>query len=608
MDIFGSVRPLRSSIGPKRAEVFVGAIDRRTGTLFSEVVLAADVSEDDHNVPGLLFSGPDTLLCGHTGHHDSRFVTLSRVAVSEGGLRFLGSRRLEFPDPCTYVYLLDFGEKVLLLTRSIRFNWTGMWLDQDGAPLSAPFVFLPWAVDSLDPSYSGRDGNRPYLVVRKGRDGSHVFAATNDHPRAYRNGVFAGRIRGNQIENLSGEVQHILGSEESWSPFEQLSEIMPSGQKFVPWIHDVAEGKDNDVYFAVSGRKKSRRDFRHGRDRIRSGYSYEIMRFANHGVSRVKTIRAGASLYSREEDYSGGIALNPLDPQHVVFSAQGFAGKKPPPHDARWQVWETRLDSEPENSRLVSRGAKELSNIRPVFSVASPTGHHSLFYLQGTYPRYQSVQTEVAQLHYEPGHNCFDFESRHCDLLFPVDRQPLFPVEERELFESLLETTDHYLEFGGGSSTISALSSGIARVTTLDSDGALLTTLQEVFPVVRRDASQVFEPMRLSAPAIGPWGYPLGNRKTDFPRQYRTILAGLPPADLVLIDGRYRVACFLEVLRNLTQPVVVLWDDYAVREEYHVVESVVGKPELVGRMGKFVLTERKRVPLSVAKVARSLPL
>jgi len=604
MDIFGSVRPSRSSTGSGRAEVFVGAIDRRSGTFFSEVVLGADTSEDDHNVPGLLLSRGDTLLCGHTGHHDSKFVTLSRVAVSDHGLRLLDSRQIEFPDPCTYVYLLDMREKILLLTRSIRFNWTGMWLGQDGAPLSAPFVFLPWAVDPFDSFYSGRDGNRPYLIVRKGRDGSFVFAATNDHPRAYRNGVFAGRIRANRIENLSGEVLNILGSEESWSPFEQLTEIMSAGRKFVPWIHDVAEGRDNDVYVAVSGRKKSRQDFRHGRDRVRSGYSYEIMRFANHRVNHVKTIRAGASMYSREEDYVGGIALNPLDPQHVVFSAQGFTGKKPPTESSRWQLWETRLDSEPANSRLLSRGAKELSNLRPIFSVPSTAGHHSLFFLQGSYSRYKSIQTEVARLGYEPGQSCFPFDSIHCDLPYSLGAEALFPEQERHLFESLIGESNHYLEFGSGSSTIQAFSAGVKRVTTIDSDGTVLTAISGLFPRLRKTERQVFTAVRLRAPFIGLWGYPIGARPVDFPRQYPSILAKFPPADLILIDGRCRLASFLAIVQTLKKPAIVMWDDYTSRPEYWEIESVIPPSRIVGRMAVFNLIRPVRVPRRIQRLSR----
>lgn len=57
--------------------------------------------------------------------------------------------------------------------------------------------------------------------------------------------------------------------------------------------------------------------------------------------------------------------------------------------------------------------------------------------------------------------------------------------------------------------------------------------------------------------------------------------------DFVLIDGRFRVACFLEAL-SLCQPgCLILFDDYAERPEYHVVEKLVPVFKMVGRAALF---------------------
>jgi hypothetical protein len=60
--------------------------------------------------------------------------------------------------------------------------------------------------------------------------------------------------------------------------------------------------------------------------------------------------------------------------------------------------------------------------------------------------------------------------------------------------------------------------------------------------------------------------------------------AGVEP-DLILVDGRFRVACVLESLLQLSEPhsCRILCDDYLHRPHYHVVERFA-ELTLVGRM------------------------
>ena len=62
--------------------------------------------------------------------------------------------------------------------------------------------------------------------------------------------------------------------------------------------------------------------------------------------------------------------------------------------------------------------------------------------------------------------------------------------------------------------------------------------------------------------------------------------AGLQP-DTVLVDGRFRVACFLASLIYLQPGAVILWDDYRGRDSYYVVESIVKPTRFHGYMAEF---------------------
>jgi hypothetical protein len=63
-------------------------------------------------------------------------------------------------------------------------------------------------------------------------------------------------------------------------------------------------------------------------------------------------------------------------------------------------------------------------------------------------------------------------------------------------------------------------------------------------------------------------------------------VADLRP-DLVLIDGRFRVACLMTVLLRIQRPVRVLFDDYADRPKYQRAEALVRPRRMIGRMAEF---------------------
>jgi len=56
----------------------------------------------------------------------------------------------------------------------------------------------------------------------------------------------------------------------------------------------------------------------------------------------------------------------------------------------------------------------------------------------------------------------------------------------------------------------------------------------------------------------------------------------------VLIDGRFRVACFLCTVMHTSPDTVIIFDDYADRPPDHVVEEVIAPVEVNERQAEFV--------------------
>jgi hypothetical protein len=160
----------------------------------------------------------------------------------------------------------------------------------------------------------------------------------------------------------------------------------------------------------------------------------------------------------------------------------------------------------------------------------------------------------------------------------------LFDGDDK-LFKSILKNTIIYGEYGSGKSTVWVLNNTNAIICTVDFDQRWIDHVKYgVADNNRLTAKWV------NAGDIGDWGTPLSyshrhNFKTytDFMWQQKN------KPSVVLIDGRFRVCCFLTTLKHAEQGTKILFDDYAERKRYHIVEEFVHPTETCGRQYLFVV-------------------
>ena len=94
----------------------------------------------------------------------------------------------------------------------------------------------------------------------------------------------------------------------------------------------------------------------------------------------------------------------------------------------------------------------------------------------------------------------------------------------------------------------------------------------------------------------GKWGTPIDGSAF---RRYHLYpcsiwdIEGFQHPDVILIDGRFRVACALTAMIRATKKTTVLFDDYAKRKAYHIVEEFLPKDAVVGEMAKFTIEPRE---------------
>ena len=66
---------------------------------------------------------------------------------------------------------------------------------------------------------------------------------------------------------------------------------------------------------------------------------------------------------------------------------------------------------------------------------------------------------------------------------------------------------------------------------------------------------------------------------------------------LVLVDGRFRVCCFLTSLKFAEEGTKIIFDDYTNRPQYHFVEKYVSRFKECGRQSMFVVPSKANIDM-----------
>ncbi|SAI05645.1 Uncharacterised protein [Bordetella ansorpii] len=183
------------------------------------------------------------------------------------------------------------------------------------------------------------------------------------------------------------------------------------------------------------------------------------------------------------------------------------------------------------------------------------------------------------------------------------------PREEHASLLEHLPGKKTYLTYGAPDTASLALQAGAQNIVAVDSDAAVSARLNEHMAVAIRNTSRNFFPVHVNLGKTKELGYPVDDTGWKAYPTYASLAwelceaKGISP-DLVLIDARFRVACFLVSVMMAKPGAVLLFDDYSDRPQYHVVERVLKPVERYGRMAKFVVPEQVNLKVGLALLLR----
>ena len=162
----------------------------------------------------------------------------------------------------------------------------------------------------------------------------------------------------------------------------------------------------------------------------------------------------------------------------------------------------------------------------------------------------------------------------------------LFDGEE-ELFIDLINKCQIYGEYGCGDSTIYVANNTKKEIISIDNSIDWINKVKTEIP-----KNRLIDLHYTDMGDILQWGVPKSFKyKENFKDYFEYMWRRDRTPDLVLIDGRFRVACFLTTLLYAEKGTVVLFDDYTDREIYHIVEKFIKPIQKSRRQAVFKVEE-----------------
>lgn len=158
-----------------------------------------------------------------------------------------------------------------------------------------------------------------------------------------------------------------------------------------------------------------------------------------------------------------------------------------------------------------------------------------------------------------------------------TDLVPRMSKEEIGLLDTCLNLCrGQYFEFGcGGSTYRAALCPSIAHITSVESSQPWIDKVSNnplVDETIKRNKLN-FVYVDINTNDLC-WGCPKDKSKiNNWPIYSRSINNTHMIYDLVLVDGRFRVACALHALSALSSSSLLLIHDYTDRPQYHCIEN-----------------------------------
>ena len=163
------------------------------------------------------------------------------------------------------------------------------------------------------------------------------------------------------------------------------------------------------------------------------------------------------------------------------------------------------------------------------------------------------------------------------------------------MFYRYLRNINIYFEYGSGGSTYQASVNNIKKIYSVESDSEWQNKVKNA--IVHPNIIYIFNEMNTQP---NNWGHPGKNatniQKINYSNQITKLSKEEQDSiDLVLIDGRFRVACCLKCYDIIKDTCLIAFDDFLDRPQYHIVLEYFDIIEKTKDNRMVILKKKKNV-------------
>ena len=167
------------------------------------------------------------------------------------------------------------------------------------------------------------------------------------------------------------------------------------------------------------------------------------------------------------------------------------------------------------------------------------------------------------------------------------------------LFKDVLKTSKIFGEYGCGSSTEWVLKNTNANILSVDSSRNWVDKISSGNAAYNKRIKL----KHIDLGEVENWGRPISYEKScNFINYFNWIWNQDILPDTVLIDGRFRVCCFLTSIKYGKENTKIIFDDYNNRPYYHVVEKFVKKEQTCGRQALFIVKNKNDINIDLLNI------
>jgi hypothetical protein len=150
---------------------------------------------------------------------------------------------------------------------------------------------------------------------------------------------------------------------------------------------------------------------------------------------------------------------------------------------------------------------------------------------------------------------------------------PELGANDIKMFYRYLDKATVYFEYGSGGSTYQvSLRPNIQKIYTVESDKTWMNKLNSIIKNNTK-ITYIYNEMGTKPHT---WGYPsrrcLKSNLINYSEHIRNLgIEERSKIDLVMIDGRFRVACCLKCFDIINDGCFIAFDDFLNRKKYHII-------------------------------------